>query len=158
MVSHLCNAMCSTVIEDPLMFCIDFEDDDLISDAFGIYRPWVLNDGVIVVSSPYCPQDIRCGYFNESILEVPFFSYTYNSWPSLRITFHYKQISNSTLDQGIISNDCTPPPFAEGNSLYCSAAADGDTFLGGLKSPAGGNVDLSAVSWKRDIQGCHRYV
>ena len=146
--------MCSTV-EDPLLFCIDFEDDELISNTGGVYRPWVFNNNVTVVSSPHCPQGMRCGYFNESILEVPFFSNTYSTWPSLRITLRYKQISKSLLDQGIISNSCTPPPFAEGNSLYCSAAAGGDKFKGGLKSPA---VNLSAVSWKRGIHGCHHCV
>ncbi|KAK2177173.1 hypothetical protein NP493_615g01049 [Ridgeia piscesae] len=34
------------------MFCIDFETDDLVSVTKGVYRPWVLNDGVHIINDP----------------------------------------------------------------------------------------------------------
>ena len=126
------------------MFCIDFEDDDLVSNTWGEYRPWVLNDGVTVVNSPDCPQGKRCGFFNESVLEVPFFSNNYGHWPSLRITLQYKMISFSgTIDQGIVSNDCFPKgtgEYAPGNSLFISA--NDDEFNGGLKDLTGTTVTV----------------
>ncbi|KAI0241986.1 hypothetical protein LSAT2_015249, partial [Lamellibrachia satsuma] len=132
--------------EEALMFCIDFEDDDLVSNTAGVYRPWILNDGVTVVTDAQCPQGQRCGFFNESVLEVAFFSNNYAQWPSLRITFDYMMTASTPIDQGIISNDCfNQADYADGNSLYCSA--DSNTLKGGVKGT--GNitaVDLSAVS------------
>ncbi|KAI0216080.1 hypothetical protein LSAT2_031858, partial [Lamellibrachia satsuma] len=130
----------TTPIEERLMFCIDFEDDDLVANGPGFYEPWVLNDGVTIVDSAVnpgvnCPQGQRCGFFNESVLEVPFFSNNYAHWPSLRITLSYKMTQRTNIDQGIISNDCFPDatvPFAPGNSLYCSA--DDNDFKAGLKT------------------------
>ena len=126
------------------MFCIDFEDDDLVSNTAGVYRPWVLNDGVTIVDNTInlevnCPQGQRCGFFNESVLEVPFFSNNYAQWPTLRITLSYKMTGSQDVDKGIISNDCFPDatvPFAPGNSLYCSA--NSGNFLAGLKGPSPG--------------------
>ena len=135
--------------EEALMFCIDFEDDDLVSNSAGVYRPWILNDGVTIVDSLMgvtCPQGERCGFFNESVLEVAFFSNNYAQWPSLRITFDYMMAAPIPIDQGIISNDCfNQAGYAAGNSIYCSA--DSNTLKGGVKGT--GNitaVDLSAVS------------
>ncbi|KAK2153742.1 hypothetical protein NP493_2267g00009 [Ridgeia piscesae] len=130
----------TTPSEDKRMFCIDFEDDDLVSDTWGEYRPYVYNDGVTVVDGPQCPQGNRCGFFsNESVLEVPFFSNNYGHWPNLRITLEYKMIpSSANLDQGIVSNDCFPNgngKFAAGNSLFISA--NDKTFNAGLKNPIG---------------------
>ena len=117
------------------MFCIDFEDDDLVSDTLGEYRPWVLNDGVTVVENVECPQGKRCGFFNASVLEVPFFSNNYGHWPNLRIELQYKMISfGGNIDQGIVSNDCFPDGtglYADGNSLFLSA--NNLKFKGGLK-------------------------
>ena len=128
------------------MFCIDFEDDDLVSNTAGVYRPWILNDGVTVVTDAQCPQGQRCGFFNESVLEVPFFSNNYAQWPSLKITFEYMMTAQTPIDQGIISNDCfNQAEYAAGNSLYCSA--DSNTLKSGVKGT--GNitaVDSSAVS------------
>ncbi len=139
--------MCSTV-EDPRMFCIDFEDDDLVSNTWGEYRPWVLNDGVTVVTSPGCPQGSRCGFFNESVLEVPFFSNNYGHWPNLRITLEYKLIAFSgNNDQGIVSNDCFPNGnglFAAGNSLFISV--NGKDFNGGLKDTPATGTTVTVVS------------
>lgn len=127
------------------MFCIDFEANDLISKTFGVYRPWVLNDGVTVVNDSQCPQGDRCGYFNNSVLEVPFFSNNYAQWPSMRITLQYKMISFSgSIDQGIISNDCLNlADYAAGNSLYLSA--DASTFKAGLKSGNASVPDADAT-------------
>ena len=120
------------------MFCIDFEDDDLVSDTWGEYRPYVFNDGVTVVDGPQC-QHGRCGFFNRSVLEVPFFSNNYEHWPNLRITLEYKMIpSSANLDQGIVSNDCFPDGtglYADGNSLFISA--NYVNFNGGLKDLTG---------------------
>ena len=134
------------------MFCIDFEDADLVSDSVGVYRPWILNDGVTTVDNSMgvtCPQGQRCGFFNESVLEVAFFSNNYAQWPSLRITLDYMMIASTSIDQGIISNDCfNGADYAAGNSLYCSA--DSDTFNGGLRGTGViGDVDLSAVSMSK---------
>ena len=125
------------------MFCIDFEDDDLVSDLSGVYRPWVLNDGVTVVNSG-CPQGNRCGFFNASVLEVPFFANNYGHWPNLRITLEYKMISFSgNIDQGIVSNDCFPNgngQYAAGNSLFISA--NDQDFNGGLKDATATTVTV----------------
>ena len=134
------------------MFCIDFEDDDLVSNIAGVYRPWILNDGVTIVDSLMgvtCPQGQRCGFFNESVLEVAFFSNNYAQWPSLRITLDYMMTASTPIDQGIISNDCfNQANNAAGNSLYCSANIN--TFNGGLKGTGViGAVDLSAVSMSK---------
>ena len=127
--------MCS-IVEDPLMFCIDFEDAGLVSTTAGVYRPWILNDGVTIVDNAMganCPQGQRCGFFNESVLEVPFFSNNYVHWPSMRITFNYRMTQATALDQGIISNDCfNQVANADGNSLYCSASSI--DFMAGLKT------------------------
>ena len=135
------------------MFCINFEDDDLVAKgpAF-VYEPWILNDGVTIVDNTVnpgvnCPEGHICVFFNESVLKVPFFSNNYAHWPSLRITLSYRmtlfglELDMRRLDripaQGIISNDCFPEgnvPYAPGNSLYCSV---GDiTFMAGLKGPS----------------------
>ena len=115
------------------MFCIDFEDDDLVSNTAGVYRPWILNDGVTVVTDAQCPQGQRCGFFNESVLEVAFFSNNYVHWPSMKITLSYRMTQATALDQGIISNDCfNQVPNAAGNSLYCSASST--DFMAGLKT------------------------
>ena len=140
--------MVSTV-EDPKMFCIDFEDDDLVSDTWGEYRPWVLNDGVTVVNSSDCPQGDRCGFFNGSgVLEVPFFSNNYGHWPSLRITLQYNMIAfEGNIDQGIVSNDCFPDgtgQYADGNSLFISA--NDHVFNGGLKDSPGNETTVTVVS------------
>ena len=122
-----------STVENGLMFCIDFEDDDLVSNTAGVYRPWILNDGVTVVTDAQCPQGQRCGFFNESVLEVPFFSNNYVHWPSMRITLSYRMTQASALDQGIISNDCfNQVANADGNSLYCSASST--DFTAGLKT------------------------
>ena len=133
------------------MFCIDFEDNDLVSDTWGEYRPYVFNDGVTVVKDTQCPQGDRCGFFNGSgVLEVPFFSNNYGHWPSLRIELEFKMISFSgNIDQGIVSNDCVPDGtglYAAGNSLYISA--NDNTFNTGLKDPsrAGPTVTVNVVS------------
>jgi len=129
------------------MFCIDFEDDDLVQNGTP-YQPWVMNRGVTVVNDQQCPQGEKCGFFNASLLEVPFFSNNYDPWHGLVITLHYRQTAKSNIDQGIISNDCFGGvPFAPGNSLYCSAAGDGTRFNAGLKARDPNDiVDLSAVS------------
>ncbi len=130
------------------MFCINFEDDDLVTND--VYQPWVLNRGVTVVSDPAigCPEGNRCGFFNESNLELPFFSNNYDHWHNLRITLHYKQILTTTPDQGIISNDCfNGIDNAPGNSLYLSSAGDGSEFKCGLKSNnASEDANPTAVS------------
>ena len=147
------------------MFCINFEDDDLVAKgpAF-VYEPWILNDGVTIVDNTVnpgvnCPEGHRCGFFNESILEIPFFSNNYAHWPYLRITLSYRMTSfgldldmlglNRNPEQGIISNDCFPDgnvPYAPGNSLYFSA--DDISLIAGLKGPSPDNAvaDVSAVS------------
>ncbi|KAK2153741.1 hypothetical protein NP493_2267g00008 [Ridgeia piscesae] len=101
---------------------------------------------VLNYTTPNCPQGKRCGFFNESVLEVPFFSNNYGHWPSLRITLQYKMISFSgTIDQGIVSNDCFPKgtgEYAPGNSLFISA--NDDEFNGGLKDLTGTTVTVAA--------------
>ena len=115
------------------MFCIDFENGDLISHTAGEYRPWVLNNGVTIVHDPQCPQGQWCGFFNASCLEVPFFSNNYDHWPSLRITLSYKMTQPTQMDQGIVSNDCFQGlANAPGNSLYLSASST--DFKAGLKA------------------------
>ena len=134
--------MLSTV-EDPLMFCIDFENGDLISHTVGEYRPWVLNNGVTVVHDLQCPQGQFCGFFNASCLELPFFSNNYDHWPSLRITLSYKMTQTTQMDQGIISNDCYQGlANAPGNSLYLSASST--NFKAGLKARNPGPPDANA--------------
>ena len=127
--------MCS-IVEDSLMFCIDFEDADLVSNTAGVYRPWILNDGVTIDDNTMGangPQGQRCGFFNESVLEVPFFSNNYVNWPSMKITLSYRMTQATALDQGIISNDCfNQIPNAAGNSLYCSASSI--DFIAGLNT------------------------
>ena len=129
------------------MFCIDFEDDDLIRDGTP-YQPWVMNRGVTVVKAAECPQGERCGFFNASLLEVPMFSNNYDPWHGLVIKLRYRQTAQSNIDQGIISNDCFGGvPYAPGNSLYCSADAGGNSFNAGLKARNPAAVtSLSAVS------------
>ena len=120
------------------MFCIDFEDDDLVANNMGVYRPWILNDNVLVVTE----GGSKCGFFNESRLEVPFFSNAYSSFTSLRITFRYKIAPGGSADQGLFSNDCFGGAVnAAGNSLYCSASGGQVTW--GLRDP---NVQLGGVS------------
>ena len=115
------------------MFCIDFEDDDLIQKGTA-YQPWILNRGVTVVADQQCPQGDRCGFFNESILEVPFFSNNYDPWHGLKITLKYVQLLAGQVDQGVISNDCLNlDSGAPGNSLYLSVDAGGNLFNAGLK-------------------------
>ena len=146
--------MCSTV-EDRLMFCIDFEDEDLVSDTEGVYRPWILNDGVTIVDNAMganCPQGQRCGFFNESVLEVPFFSNNYVHWHTMSITFNYRMIQGTSLYQGIISNDCfNQADYADGSSLYCSASVT--DFMAGLKTDNSPLEDANAsvVSRKHRI-------
>ena len=127
--------ICSTV-EEPLMFCINFEDDDLVTND--VYQPWVLNRGVTVVNdtSVGCPEGSRCGFFNdESNLELAFFSNNYGHWHNLRITLNYRQTETSPSDQGIMSNDCfNNVDNAPGNSLYLSSSGDGSLFKCGLKA------------------------
>ena len=149
-----CIYICSTV-ENPKMFCIDFEDDDLVSDTWGEYRPWVLNDGVTVVEDEQCPQGKKCGFFNGSgVLEVPFFSNNYGHWPNLRIELQYKMISfEAPIDQGIVSNDCFPDGdglYADGNSLFISA--NDETFNAGLKDVTKTGPTVTAVS---NIESSH---
>ena len=130
------------------MFCIDFEDKDLVSNTFGEYRPWVFNDGVTVVTSPQCPQGKRCGFFNASVLEVGFFANNYGHWPNLRITLEYKMIHLSgNIDQGIVSNHCFPHGnvmYAAASSLFMSASAL--NFNGGLKDSPGSGTTVTVVS------------
>ncbi|KAI0216081.1 hypothetical protein LSAT2_031859, partial [Lamellibrachia satsuma] len=155
----------TTPIEERLMFCINFEDDDLVAKgpAF-VYEPWIRNDGVTIVDNTVnpgvnCPEGQRCGFFNESVLQIPFFSNNYAQWPSLRITLSYRMTSfgldldmrrlDRIPDKGIISNDCFPEGnglYASGNSLYCSA--DDIRFKAGLNGPSPDNAvaDGSAVS------------
>ena len=113
------------------MFCIDFEDDDLVGQ--GAYQPWVLNEDVTVVTSADCPQGSRCGYFNGSRLEIPFFSNAYSSFPGLWVEFWYKRTGSEPANQGLISNDCFQgQTYEPGNSLYASCtSSDVET---GLKS------------------------
>ena len=117
--------------EERKMFCIDFEDDDLVGQ--GAYQPWVLNEDVTVVTSADCPQGSRCGYFNGSRLEIPFFSNAYSSFPGLWVDFWYKRTGSEPANQGLISNDCFQGQTDEpGNSLYASCtSSDVET---GLKS------------------------
>ena len=139
------------------MFCIDFENGDLISHTAGEYRPWVLNNGVTIVHDPQCPQGQWCGFFNASCLEVPFFSNNYDHWPSLRITLSYKMTQPTHMDQGIVSNDCFQGlANAPGNSLYLSASST--NFKAGLKAGNPATPDASAqyVSSNcicREVQG-----
>ena len=129
------------------MFCIDFEDADLVSNTAGVYSPWVIIDGVTIVDNSMgvnCPQGHRCGFFNESVLEVPFFSNNYVHWPSVRITLSYRLTQATALDQGIISNDCfNQVPNGAGNSLYCSPSSI--DFMAGLKT-ANSPLEDAAVS------------
>ena len=140
--------ICSTA-EERLMFCINFEDDDLVTND--VYQPWVLNRGVTVVdaSSVGCPEGNRCGFFNDdSNLELAFFSNNYGHWHNLRITLNYKQIQTSQSDQGIMSNDCWHgTENAPGNSLYLSSSGDGSEFKCGMKTNnASLDADPTAVS------------
>lgn len=140
------------IVEEPLMFCINFEDDDLVTND--VYQPWVLNDGVTIVegASFGCPEGKRCGFFNESILELPFFSNNYGHWNSLRITLHYKMIATSDVDQGIVSNDCYKDVAnAPGNSLYCSVGGAGDVFKAGLKS-SNSSVDANGSAVRKNSE------
>ena len=117
------------------MFCIDFEDDDLVGAA-GADHPWVFNDGVDIV--PYaaagCPQGDRCGYFDEGRLEIPHFSNMYSSFSSLRITFDYRRTAGGVYHQGIISNDCFNGQAGEsGNSLLFACLSH--VVAGALREP-----------------------
>ena len=139
--------MCLSTDEENLMFCIDFEDADLVGQ--GVYQPWVGNNDVTVITSAFCPQGSRCGYFNESTLSVPFFSNAYASFPSLKITFYYNRTPGGPSLQGLISNDCFNHVAAEaGNSLY--ASCEDDEVEWGLKNmdfPApGSSASITAVS------------
>ena len=128
------------------MFCIDFEDDDLVQGGTA-YQPWLHNRGVTVVTDTQCPQGNRCGFFNESFIEVAMFANNYDSWQRLKITLEYKQILSSQMDQGVISNDClSEQSGAPGNSLYCSLDASGGSFNAGLKSPPASASDVSNTS------------
>ena len=143
MLLQCCYELCSTE-EEQLMFCIDFEDDSLVKKGTA-YQPWVLNRGVTVVNSPECPEGNRCGFFNESLIELPMFSNNYDPWHGLKITLKYKQTRTSQFDQGVISNDCfNGVPFAAGNSLYCSVDGSGASFNAGLKSPPASASDVSS--------------
>ena len=123
---------CSTAEVDD-MFCIDFETDDLVSVTKGVYRPWVLNDGVHIINDPLGTHG-RVGFFNESHLEIPFFSNAYSSFKSLRISFYYRLAPGGSADQGIISNDCFGGAVnAPGNSLF--ASAQGTYLSAGFKAP-----------------------
>ena len=85
---------------------------------------------------------LRCGFFNESRLEIPFFSNAYSSFPSLRISFNYRRTGSSPATQGIISNDCMNGVASEaGNSLYASCADDSVEV--GLRDPL---ASLTSVS------------
>ena len=132
-------------VEDPSMFCINFEDNDLVSNTMGVYRPWVMNDGVNVITDAMCIEGNKCGLFNMSRLEIPFFSNLYSSIPSIRITFYYKIISGGSADQGIISNDCYGGVAgAPGNSLFCHLEQQAALSCG-LSNPAvsaGGAVSI----------------
>ena len=125
------------------MFCIDFEDADLVGP--GAYQPWVLNEDVTIVSSTSlgpCAEGSQCGYFNASHLVIPFFSNTYASFPSLRITFNYMRTVASPVTRGLISNDCFNDKEGQsGNSLYASCR--NSRVLTGVKKP---NVNLHTVS------------
>ena len=102
------------------MFCIDFDDDDLVSDNMGVYKPWVMNDNVNVITDAMCIEGNRCGLFNMSRLEIPMFSNMYSNFHTLRISFYYKIMSGGSGDQGIISNDCYGGATgAPRNSIFC---------------------------------------
>ena len=104
------------------MFCINFEHEEDLVFA-GADHPWVLNDGVQIVStaSVGCPQGDKCGYFVNSRLEIPFFSNAYSGINSLRITFWFRRDEGYPVTMGMISNDCfNGVPEAAGNSLYVS--------------------------------------
>ncbi|KAI0240459.1 hypothetical protein LSAT2_008807 [Lamellibrachia satsuma] len=88
-------------LKTPLMFCIDFEDDDLVSNTAGVYRPWILNDGVTVVADAQCPQGQRCGFFNESVLEGA----AMGPWVDVQMTWN-----GVTLDA--LVNDVSNSPSA----------------------------------------------
>ena len=125
--------------ENKKIFCITFEDDDNLVGPGGAEQPYIYNDGVTVVTSALCPQGDKCGWFNNSRLEIPYFSNNYG-FESIRITFQYKRTGAMPETQGIISNDCfNMVPNAAGNSLYCSStnigAADNDDIEAGLRSP-----------------------
>ena len=112
------------------MFCIDFEDEEDLVFA-GADHPWVLNDGVQIVpkASAGCPQGDKCGYFENSRLEIPFFSNAYSGINSLRITFWLRRVDGEPVTMGLISNDCfNGVQDAAGNSLYCSIQYDGDNL------------------------------
>ena len=104
------------------MFCIDFEDDDLVGQ--GVYQPWVMNVDVTVVTDPDCPQGSKCGYFNGSRIEIPFFSNAYSSFDGLWIELWYKRTGTYPVNQGLISNDCFEgQSYEPGNSLYASCVS-----------------------------------
>ena len=126
------------------MFCIDFEDDDLVNDNMGVYRPWVMNDKVeIIDDSNLCIEGNRCGLFNMSRLEIPMFSNMYSNFRALRISFYYKIMPGGSADQGIISNDCYGGVTgAPGNSIFCHLQQQ-SLLQCGLNQPAvslGGGV------------------
>ena len=113
--------------EESKMFCIDFEDTDLV--GAGVYQPWLLIDHIDRVHSDVagCPQGDYCGYFCGGRLEVPLFSNAYSSFPSLRITFDYiRTPGGGDSYQGIISNDCFEhDPHLLGNSMGVGSMVDG---------------------------------
>ena len=125
------------------MFCIDFETPDLVSS--GADHPWVRNKGVDIVnqtSNGPCIQGARCGYFNESHLEIPFFSNAYDGFTSLRITFSYMKTTSTSGLKGLVSNDCFDNQEGRiGNSLY--AGCKDTEVKSGVKQPT---VNLSTVS------------
>ena len=129
------------------MFCINFEDDDLVNDNMGVYRPWIMNDGVKIIDDPnLCIEGRRCGFFNMSRLEIPMFSNMYSNFEALRIFFYYKIVPGGSADQGIISNDCYGGATgAPGNSIYCSLQQQ-SLLQCGLNQPGpklGGGVSRS---------------
>ena len=126
------------------MFCIDFEDDSLIKKGTA-YQPWLLNRGVTVVNSLECPEGNRCGFFNESLIEIAMFANNYDPWHGLKISLKYMQTQSSQMDQGVVSNDCINlQSGAPGNSLYCSVDAGGNSFTAGLKDARNPTTIVSA--------------